>query len=63
MAQERGTMLIVDFEDGHSEEMSAAEVWKMIYDSHKPWMLSANGTIFTYEKEGVVPGLLTRWYT
>ena len=62
MAQERGTMLIVDFEDGHSEEMSAAEVWKMIYDSHKPWMLSANGTIFTYEKEGVVPGLLSRWY-
>lgn len=62
IAQERGTMLIVDFEDGHSEEMSAAEVWKMIYDSHKPWMLSANGTIFTYEKEGVVPGLLSRWY-
>ena len=26
-------------------------------------MLSANGTIFTYEKEGVVPGLLKRWYS
>jgi DNA polymerase elongation subunit (family B) len=26
-------------------------------------MLSANGTVFTYEKEGVVPGLLTRWYS
>jgi len=63
MNQERGTMLTVDYEDGRSEEMSAAEVWKMIFDSHKPWMLSANGTIFTYEKEGVVPGLLTRWYT
>ena len=25
-------------------------------------MLSANGTIFTYEKEGVIPGLLKRWY-
>ena len=25
-------------------------------------MLSANGTIFTYEKEGVIPGLLERWY-
>jgi DNA polymerase elongation subunit (family B) len=35
----------------------------MVFDSHRPWMLSANGTIFTYEKEGVVPGLLTRWYT
>jgi len=63
IAQERGTMLIVDFEDGRSEEMSAAEIWKMIFDSHKPWMLSANGTIFTYEKEGVVPGLLRRWYS
>ena len=61
--QERGTMLTVDYEDGRSVEMSAAEVWKLIFDSHKPWMLSANGTIFTYEKEGVIPGLLTRWYT
>jgi DNA polymerase elongation subunit (family B) len=63
MSQERGTMLWVDYEDGRSIEMSAAEIWKMIFDSHKPWMLSANGTIFTYEKEGVVPGLLTRWYS
>jgi DNA polymerase elongation subunit (family B) len=63
MNQERGTMLTVDYEDGRVEEMSAAEIWKMIFDSHKPWMLSANGTIFTYEKEGVVPGLLSRWYS
>jgi DNA polymerase elongation subunit (family B) len=63
MNQERGTILTVDFEDGRSEEMSAAEIWKMVFDSHRPWMLSANGTIFTYEKEGVVPGLLSRWYS
>lgn len=63
MSQERGTMLTVDYEDGRSVEMSAAEIWKMIFDSHNPWMLSANGTIFTYEKEGVVPGLLSRWYS
>ena len=63
MNQERGTILTVDYEDGRSVEMSAAEIWKMVFDSHKPWMLSANGTIFTYEKEGVVPGLLSRWYT
>jgi len=61
--QERGTTLILDYEDGTSEEMSAAEVWKLIFDSHNPWMLSANGTIFTHETEGVVPGLLTRWYS
>ena len=63
MNQERGTILTLDYEDGRSVEMSAAEIWKLIFDSHKPWMLSANGTIFTYEKEGVVPGLLSKWYS
>ena len=63
MNQERGTMLTIDYEDGRSVEMSAAEIWKMVFDSNRPWMLSANGTIFTYEKEGVVPGLLSRWYS
>jgi DNA polymerase elongation subunit (family B) len=61
--QDRGVMLTLDYEDGRSEEYSAAEIWKMIFDSNRPWMLSANGTIFTYEKEGVVPGLLSRWYS
>ena len=63
MNQERGTMLYVDYEDGRSVQMSAAEIWKMVFDSHKPYILSANGTIFTYEKEGVIPGLLSRWYS
>lgn len=62
MNQERGTMLIVDFEDGRSQEMSAAEIWKMVFDSHSPFILSANGTIFRSDQEGVIPGLLTRWY-
>jgi DNA polymerase elongation subunit (family B) len=63
MKQERGTMLTVDFESGESIEMSAAEVWKLIYDSNKPYILSANGTIFRSDSEGVIPGLLTRWYS
>lgn len=63
MNQERGTMITIDWEDGRSEEVSAAEVWKLVFDSNAPWMLSANGTIFTYEKQGVIPALLTRWYS
>jgi DNA polymerase elongation subunit (family B) len=63
MNQERGTMLTLDYEDGRSVEMSAAEIWKLIFDSHKPYIISANGTIYTYEKEGVIPGLLSRWYS
>jgi len=63
MKQERGTMLTVDFENGESVEMSAAEVWKLIFDNNKPYILSANGTIFRSDNEGVIPGLLTRWYS
>ena len=61
--QERGTMITIDWERGGSETASAAEIWKLIFDSNQPWMLSANGTIFTYEREGIIPGLLTKWYT
>ena len=63
MNKERGTLLWVDYEDGRSIEMSAAEIHKMIFDSNSPWILSANGTIFTYEREGIIPRLLTRWFT
>lgn len=62
MNQERGTILTLDYEDGRSVEMSAAELWKLIFDSNKPYILSANGTIFRSDQEGVIPGLLTKWY-
>ena len=63
MNQERGTMLTLDYEDGRSVEMSAAEIWKLIFNNNKPYILSANGTIFRNDLEGVIPGLLTRWFT
>lgn len=61
--QERGTMLTIDYEDGRSDDMSAAQIWKMIYDSNNPYILSANGTIFRSDVEGVIPGLLSKWYS
>ena len=60
--QRRDTEITIDWEDGKSTVHSAAEVYKLIFDSNQPWMISANGTIFTYEKEGIIPGLLKRWY-
>jgi DNA polymerase elongation subunit (family B) len=63
MAGEAGTEVTIDWEgDGRSDVLSAADVWRLIFDSNKPWMLSANGTIFSYEQKAVVPGLLERWY-
>ena len=63
MDQRKDVALTVDFENGESKVMSGAEINKVIFDSNKPWMLSSNGTIFTTEHEGVIPGLLKRWYS
>jgi len=62
MNKEIGTEIVIDWEDGSNDIVSAAEAYKLIFDSNQPWMLSANGTIFRYDKEGVIPGLLERWY-
>ena len=62
MDQQIGTDITIDWENGDSDVLSAAEVYRLIYESNQPWVLSANGTIFTYEKEGIIPGLLKRWY-
>lgn len=62
MNEEIGTDIIVDWENGDVNVLSAAEVYRLVFESNQPWVLSANGTIFTYEKEGVIPGLLKRWY-
>ena len=63
MNGEPGTEITIDWEvDGTSDVLSAADVWRLVFASDKPWVLSANGTIFTVERKGVVPGLLERWY-
>jgi DNA polymerase elongation subunit (family B) len=63
MNTEVGTEITIDWQDGTESTHSAAEIWKIIFDSHQPWILSANGTILTYEKKGIIPGLLERWYS
>jgi len=62
MNREVGREITIDWEDGGSDTLSAAQIYDLIFESNQPWMLSANGTIFTYEKEGIIPGLLKRWY-
>jgi len=62
MEQRKDIPLTIDWENGSSDVLSGAETYKIIFDSNQPWMLSSNGTIFTTEFEGVIPGLLKRWY-
>lgn len=62
MNREVGREITIDWENGGSDTLSAAQVYDLIFESNQPWMMSANGTIFTYEHEGIIPGLLKRWY-
>ena len=62
MSQDRSKDIIIDWENGETDIMTGAQIYELIFNSSKPWMLSANGTIFTHEFEGIIPGLLKRWY-
>jgi DNA polymerase elongation subunit (family B) len=62
MSREVGREITIDWENGGSDTLSGAQIYDLIFESNQPWMISANGTIFTYETEGIIPGLLKRWY-
>jgi DNA polymerase elongation subunit (family B) len=64
MNMEKGTEITIDWEGNNAPTThSAAEVWRIIFEGGQKWMLSANGTIFQYETEGIIPSLLATWYS
>ena len=63
MNQEPGRELIIDWEGGGSDTLTARDVYHLVFEGTHPWILSANGTIFKYDTKGIVPGLLERWYS
>lgn len=62
-SQDIGTKLILDMEDGNTFEVTGKELYDLIFSSGQPWCISANGTIFRTDQDGVIPALLTRWYS
>jgi len=62
MAKDIAKEIIIDWENGSTDILTGAQVYELVFESNQPWMLSANGTIFTHDVEGVIPGLLKRWY-
>jgi DNA polymerase elongation subunit (family B) len=63
MDQRKDLTISLDWETGKTDVLSGAEIYKLMFDSNAPWMISANGTIFTTEFEGVIPGILKRWHS
>jgi len=55
--------LMLDMEDGTVFEVTGKELYNLVFSGEQPWCISANGTIFRTDIDGVIPRLLTRWYS
>ena len=55
--------LQLEMEDGNVFELTGAELRQLIFQGNRPWCISANGTIFRTDIEGIIPSLLSRWYS
>jgi DNA polymerase elongation subunit (family B) len=63
MSRDTKTPLKIEFVNGETYTLTGSEIYTMIFHSDQPWCISANGTVFRYDKPGIIPSLLTRWYS
>ncbi len=54
--------LVIDYIDGTTRDMSARQLYDMIFSENSRYCITANGTIFRTDVEGIIPALLARWY-
>lgn len=59
---DKHTNIIVDLVDNQSVSLSGAELRQLVFNSNNNWCITANGTIFRTDINGIIPELLARWY-
>lgn len=52
--------LVLEYDDGRQEQRTAQE-WREFLKERK-WTVSGYGTVFTQQKQGVIPSILEEWY-
>lgn len=57
-----GAPLTVDFEDGTSKTMAARDWHDLIFAPNSKLCVTANGTLFRTDTDGMIPLLLAKWY-
>ena len=63
MEKDNEVLLYIDFENGEELPATGAEIYDIIFNGDQNWVLTANGTIVTQDRKGIIPGLLERWYS
>jgi DNA polymerase elongation subunit (family B) len=49
-------------ENKTTQDLTGAEAYDLVFNSGLNWTLTANGTIFKQDVQGIIPSLLERWY-
>jgi DNA polymerase elongation subunit (family B) len=57
------TILTIDFENGTSKNMLACDLYDYIFNPNNHLCITANGTIFKTNTDGIIPMLLGKWFT
>ena len=60
--KDKTQMLTLVMEDETTHELTGAEVADLVFSGDLPWAISANGTVFRQDVQGIIPSLLERWY-
>lgn len=55
--------LIIDLEDGTTLTGTGIEFYNMIFGPESNIVISANGTLFDRSTQGIIPKVLTKWYS
>lgn len=63
VAAKDGAALTIDFEDGTTKTMSGRQLYDHIFNPKNNLCITANGTIFRTDKDGMIPTLLAKWYS
>jgi hypothetical protein len=62
MHAEDDTEITVDFEDGKTKVYTGAQLYDYIFNPANHVCITANGTIFRTDVQGIIPSLLAEWY-
>lgn len=57
-----GVPIRIDFDDGTTKTRSGREWYDYIFDPKNKLCITANGTLFRTDKDGMIPLLLAKWY-
>jgi DNA polymerase elongation subunit (family B) len=62
MMAKDGAPLTVDFDDGTTKVFSGRQLYDYVFNPKNKLCVSANGTIFRTDQDGIIPLLLAKWY-